>query len=93
MNIVLPIHCLVVNESNQHNVPRGSETHFRVLIVSNKFDSTSLIERHRHINEILNDELKSGVHALAIEAFTPVEWEKSNQQINQSPKCRGGSNR
>ena len=33
----------------------------------------------------------SGVHALSIVAKTPEQWEKmSNNDIDPSPKCRGG---
>lgn len=39
-----PIHLEVVNESYMHNVPKGSETHFKVLVVSNKFESLPLIK-------------------------------------------------
>lgn len=39
-----PIHFEVINESYMHNVPKGSETHFKVLIVSDQFDSMPLIK-------------------------------------------------
>ena len=32
-----PVHLEVVNESGQHNVPAGSETHFKVVVVSSAF--------------------------------------------------------
>lgn len=48
-------------------------THFRVRIVAAAFAAMSRIERHRAINLALKDELKSGVHALAIEAKAPGE--------------------
>jgi stress-induced morphogen len=80
----------VVNESFKHSVPRGSETHFNVTVVSNRFDNVSLIDRHRLVNAALQDELQSGVHALAITAKTPEQWAK-NATSNQSPNCLGGS--
>ena len=39
-----PLHLEVINESYMHNVPKGSETHFKVLVVSDKFDELSLIK-------------------------------------------------
>lgn len=39
-----PIHLEVVNESYMHNVPKGAETHFKVLVVSNKFQELSLLK-------------------------------------------------
>ncbi len=47
--------------------PEG-ETHFRVRIVSPHFAGMSRLAQHRAINEALSEELKGGVHALAIEA-------------------------
>lgn len=67
----------VVNESHLHAGHRSSpgtgETHFRVLIVSDDFEGKSRIERHRMVNDVLKDELKDGVHALAIKATAPQE--------------------
>ena len=40
-------------QSYMHNVPRGSETHFKVVLVSEAFDGLSLIKRHRAVNSTL----------------------------------------
>ena len=48
-----PRHLEVVNESGNHNVPDGSETHFKVVIVSDEFEGKRLLARHRHVNETL----------------------------------------
>lgn len=67
----------IVNESHQHaghsSSPRTGESHFRVLIVSDAFASKSRVERHRIVNDVLRDELRDGVHALAIKALAPGE--------------------
>jgi BolA protein len=67
----------VVNESHLHaghsSSPGTGESHFRVLIVSNGFAGKTRVERHRMINDVLADELKDGVHALAIKACAPGE--------------------
>lgn len=39
-----PVHLEIINESYMHNVPKGSETHFKVVVVSNKFDALSLVQ-------------------------------------------------
>lgn len=62
-----PTHLEVFNESYMHNVPKGSETHFKVVVVSEEFDGVSLIKRHRMVNNALRDELAGGVHALSIQ--------------------------
>jgi BolA protein len=67
----------VVNESHLHaghsSSPGTGESHFRLLIVSDAFAGKSRIERHRLVNDALRDELKGGVHALAIKACAPGE--------------------
>jgi BolA protein len=71
----------VIDESAQHAghmhhpggvEPRG-ETHFRIKVVSAAFSGKSRLARHRMINELVDVELKEGVHALAIEARAPGE--------------------
>lgn len=37
-------HLDVINESYMHNVPPGSETHFKVVVVSEQFDGLPLIK-------------------------------------------------
>ena len=65
----------VEDESHLHaghagHRPEG-QTHYRVYIVSDAFSGKSRIERHRMINAALAEELKGGVHALAIHAAAP----------------------
>ncbi|XP_059488413.1 DNA-binding transcriptional regulator BolA [Neocloeon triangulifer] len=85
-----PHHLEIINESYMHNVPKGSETHFKVVVVSSKFEGMPLIKRHKLIYGLLEEEMASGVHALAIEAKTPSQWENSDQVVKSSPACRGG---
>ena len=88
------VHLQIWNESYMHNVPKGSETHFKVLVVSELFAEDrfkSPLSRHREVNRILEAELAGGVHALSIVARTPKQWEKeAEKQIEPSPNCRGG---
>ncbi|KAB0801830.1 hypothetical protein PPYR_04016 [Photinus pyralis] len=83
------LHLDVLNESHMHNVPKGSETHFKVVVVSEKFSGVPLIKRHRIIHDLLKDELQNGVHALSIEAKTPDQW-TPDDTIKRSPPCKGG---
>ncbi|XP_077999358.1 bolA-like protein DDB_G0274169 [Glandiceps talaboti] len=84
-----PVHLEVINESYMHNVPKGSETHFKVVIVSNQFDKQTHIKRHRMVNEVLKDELSGPVHALSIQAKTSEQW-NVNTSVTKSPPCLGG---
>ena len=65
----------VIDESHLHAGHAGAradgESHFRVKIVAGAFEGKSLLQRHRMVNEVLAEELKERVHALAISAKTP----------------------
>ena len=67
----------VVDESELHKCHAGhrpgGQSHFRVEIVAAVFDGQSRVARQRRVYEILADELKAGVHALALKTLTPAE--------------------
>lgn len=87
-----PIHLDVVNESANHNVPPGSESHFKVVIVTPQFEGMRLLQRHRAVNAIVAEELAEKIHALALHTYTPSEWyEYYAEKPPASPKCFGGS--
>ena len=73
----------VINESHNHSVPKGSETHFKVVIVSFAFEGKSLVQRHRAVYQVLSEELSNGVHALALHTKTPIE----EGSAPDSPPC------
>ena len=66
-----PSHLEVLDDSEKHRGHAGSrpggETHFRVRISSSQLDGLTRVAQHRAVMETLDTELKSGVHALAIE--------------------------
>ena len=87
----LPVlQCSVENESGSHSVPRGSETHFRLVLVSTGFAGLSLVKRHQLVYGLLRVELGGGVHALALHTYTPEDWD-ARGAAPDSPACRGGS--
>jgi BolA protein len=79
----------VENESHMHNVAPGSESHFKVTIVSDSFREQMLIKRHRMVNKVLQQEMQQ-IHALALHTLTPEEWQERAGGVTDSPKCRGG---
>ena len=85
-----PVHLDVINESHMHNVPEGSESHFKVLIVCDEFKDKMLLARHRLVNKVLADELNGGIHALALHTMTMEEWFDKGGAPD-SPQCLGGS--
>ena len=86
-----PEHLQVINESHQHAVPRDSETHFKVVVVSDRFEGLRKIARHQQVYGLVDEELKGGVHALTLHLYTPQEWQQRAAPAPDSPNCMGGS--
>ncbi len=82
-------HLTVENESHMHNVPPGSESHFKVVLVSDDFVGKNKVKQHQAVYQALADELAGPIHALALHTFTLDKWQ-STQQAPDSPDCMGG---
>ena len=76
----------IVNESRGHGgYFEGKESHFKVVIVSPVFANLRAVQRHQKVYAAVGDLLApSKIHALAIHAYTPDEWQ--GQSVD-SPKC------
>jgi BolA protein len=79
----------VINESHMHSGP-ATDSHFKVVAVSDAFEGKMLIARHRMINAALADELQQ-IHALALHTMTPSEYFEKAGKVADSPQCEGGS--
>ncbi len=89
-----PVHLELVNESHTHSVPENSETHFKLVVVSESFEGLSRVVRQRKVYDVLQAELApGGVHALTQRALTPQEWQSEGVGNFESPDCHGGSKR
>jgi len=82
-------HLAVENESHMHNVAPGSESHFKVILVSEDFNELVLIKRHRLVIKALQQEMQE-IHALALHTMTPDEWSSREGKVADSPHCLGG---
>lgn len=85
-----PDHLEIVNESGMHAVPAGSESHFRLLVVSREFAGRSQVERHRAVYQVLAEEMAGPIHALGLQTLSPDEWNEDVRR-SESPECLGGS--
>ncbi|ASP39385.1 transcriptional regulator [Bacterioplanes sanyensis] len=86
---VLEPHILdIVNESHMHSGP-ATESHFKLIIVSDEFAGKRSVARHQSIYRLLAEELEGPVHALSLHTYTPDEFDP--QQVPLSPNCLGGS--
>lgn len=89
---------LVENESHMHSVPVNSETHFKVVLVSEQFTGQRQVQRHQSMYRLLASELSGPVHALALHTYSPAEWQERNEASGEvglaaapsSPSCMGG---
>lgn len=84
------IHLELVDESHQHSVPEGAESHFKLLLVSSFFSDQSRVQRQRKIYDLVTDELQSGLHAFTLRLLTEEEWETQKTAF-QSPDCQGAN--
>ena len=80
-----------INESDQHNVPANSETHFKLVVVTAAFDGKRQVARHQVVYRLLAEQLAGPVHALALHTYSPQEWRERNAASPDSPQCLGGS--
>ena len=81
-NLILKIYepefVSVIDVSEQHrghqNFKQGVESHFEIIIVSEKFKNLNRIERHRMVNQILKEEFLSDLHSVKIKTYTIEEY-------------------
>ncbi|GAA0218904.1 BolA family protein [Marinomonas primoryensis] len=82
-------HMTLENESYMHNVPEGSESHFKLVLVSDVFQGKRLVQRHQLVYATLQEEMTK-IHALAMHLYSIQEWSRRNALAPSSPKCHGG---
>lgn len=68
----------IINESHLHaghqeHFDGSGETHLRIKVVAQVFEGMSRVNRHRAINELVQDEIDQGLHAIAMETMAPSE--------------------
>jgi BolA protein len=68
---------LVVDESHLHAGHAGARSgagHFRAVIVSERFEGKSPLERQRLVYAALAEEMGREIHALSLQTLTPAQW-------------------
>ncbi len=71
-----PVQCRLEDESALHAGHAGAASgggHYRLLLVSGRFEGKSRVMRHRLVYDCLRDLMQSEIHAIAITALTPSE--------------------
>ena len=71
----------VKDVSEQHrghqSFKENVESHFEIIIVSEKFDNRNKIERHRMVNKSLKEEFLSDLHSVTIKTYTIDEFKNT----------------
>ena len=71
----------VLDVSEQHrghqNFKEDVESHFEIIIVSEKFRNLKRMERHRMVNKSLKEEFLSDLHSVTIKTYTMEEYKNN----------------
>lgn len=70
-------HVDVVDESHKHRGHAGARSgagHFRVTVVSARFEGLGRVAAQRLVYDALAEEMGPEIHALSIRALTPERW-------------------
>ena len=93
LQVLEPQHLQLINESMNHaGYFDGKESHFKLTVVSPEFEGKRRVARHQLIYGLMNELMTSqggSIHALAIHAYSPDEWQQQNQTVPASPLCAG----
>ena len=67
----------ITDDSAQHAGHAGASAggHFSVTIVAAAFAGKARVARHRMVYDALADAMQRGIHALAITAYTPEQFD------------------
>jgi BolA protein len=74
--VLQPAELDITDESHLHEGHAGARDgrgHFRVRIISDKFDGLSPLQRHRLVYDAVGDLMETDIHALSIQALTGAE--------------------
>jgi BolA protein len=69
----------VEDESYLHEGHEGAKDgrgHFRVLIIAHAFTDKSMLERHRMVYRAMGEMMRTDIHALSIDAWSPEELDR-----------------
>ncbi len=71
-----PVHLEIEDDGARHAGHAGAASggHFNVTIVTPLFAGKTRVARHRLVYDALADAMRDGIHALAIAAYTPEEF-------------------
>ena len=78
-------HVEVIDDSARHAGHPGSQDgtgHFRIIVVSARFEGASRVQAQRLVYEALGDMMANDIHALQMRTLSPAEWRQLQQQAD-----------
>jgi BolA protein len=72
-------HVEVIDDSARHAGHPGAASgagHFRVLVVSERFEGLQRVAKQRLVYRVLADLMDDEIHALQMQTLTPDEWQR-----------------
>ena len=61
--------------------PRNDGIHLEAIVISEEFNTLSLVKRHQMVMKALKEPFATFLHALALKTFTPEEWKQQNKDL------------
>ncbi|MBX9621294.1 MAG: BolA family transcriptional regulator [Alphaproteobacteria bacterium] len=71
--LFLKVEDLSYRHIDHGNYRAGGESHLTVTLMSKSFTDLPRLRRHQQVYACLQEELKSGIHALCLKLFSPEE--------------------
>jgi BolA protein len=71
-------HVEIEDDSSAHASHPGAEAgggHFRVVVVSDRFEGLSMVAAQRLVYQALGELMTTDIHALQMRTLTPGQWE------------------
>lgn len=67
----------ILDDTSRHAGHVGARSgggHYRLTIVSSRFDGLPVLARHRLVYSALGEMMNKNIHALSVKAYTPEEF-------------------
>jgi len=77
-----PIHIEIEDDSAHHSGHLGAQGgggHYRVLVVSPRFEGLSRVAAQRLVYQTLGELMTTDIHALEMRTLTPDQWSRSGR--------------
>ena len=85
MSLVIEIESIILKNIPDamvivHNINDDGE-HFEAIVISEKFDTISLLKQHQMVMKPLREAFDTKVHALGLKTFSLKKWNESKEDF------------